>query len=83
MDVGWVDFGLIFTTTTSSAQAKGNSYMTGFTEWKAGEFTEWEISGTAFGSGGEIVLDYTSASEGTDPFTTGADYGRNFYNAGT
>ena len=81
----WVGliFVLIFTTTTSSAQAKGNSYMTGFTEWKAGEFTEWERSGTAFGGGGEIVLDYTTASEGTDPFTTGAYYGGNFYNAGS
>ena len=57
--------------------------MTGFTEWKAGEFTEWEISGTAFGGGGEIVLDYTTASEGTDPFNTGAYYGGNFYNAGS
>ncbi len=81
----WVGliFVLLFTTTASSTQAKGNSYMTGFTEWKAGEFSGWSKSGTAIGGGGEIVLDYATAIDEMDPYPAGSYYDGNFYNGGS
>ncbi|HWR67266.1 MAG TPA: C39 family peptidase [Bellilinea sp.] len=57
--------------------------MTGFAEWKAGDFTEWEKSGAGLNPAGEMVLDFSTAVTETDPYGAGGYYGGNFYNGGS
>src|SRR6266508_717861 len=66
------------------AGAKGATYRTGFTRWRAadGAFSDWTRSGVAL-SRNALQLDLRRASAGTDPYPAGGYYGRNFYNGGS
>ena len=54
--------------------------MTGFTEWQAEQFADWEKDGSAVNLAGELVLDFGTAVPQTDPYPAGGYYGGNFYN---
>jgi len=74
---------ILFGTIISPTQAKGTTYMTGFNEWKSGDFDTWEFSGALLNAAGELELDSDAAADGTDPYSAGGYYGGNFYNGGT
>jgi hypothetical protein len=70
-------------TSTNTAGAKGSSYQTGFTRWRAadGAFSGWQRSGVVL-TGGALQLDPITATAGTDTYSAGGYNGHNFYNGG-
>lgn len=76
---------LTFGLTLAPAQAKGETFMTGFTEWKTtlGGFVGWELSGVALNGQGELVMDSAGTINENDPIPAGTYYGGNFYNGGS
>ncbi len=76
---------LTFGLTLAPAQAKGETYMTDFIEWKAtsGDFAGWTLTGVALNTQGELVKDVTVDTTEADPYDSGAYYGGNFYTGGS
>jgi hypothetical protein len=74
---------ILFGATITPTQAKGTTYMTGFNEWKSGDFGTWEFSGVIVNASGVMELDPAAAADGTDPYGVGGYYGGNFYNGGS
>ena len=78
--------GAVVASMTSAAFAKGKNggYQTGFVRWRAadGGFAGWEQDGVKLNAN-SLELDPDTAHPGTDPYTVGAYYGGNYYNAGS
>lgn len=81
---GWVGIVLIcvvlFGTIITPTQAKGTTYMTGFTEWKSDDFGTWEFSGVLLNAAGDLEINPSATTSEIDPYTAGSYYGGNFYN---
>ena len=61
------------------------SYQTSLMRWRAteGDFANWTRGGTALTAVGELRLDPTPATPGTDPYGAGGYRGGTFYNGGS
>lgn len=77
----WTIFLVVLLTaaTGNPADAKGESYMTGFNEWQGVDLTDWALTGVT-ATDGHLVMDAAGASSGMDPYPAGGYYGGNFYN---
>lgn len=78
--------GVFMLSQVSSVSArKGDSgYQTGFMRWRAADsaFNNWTLNGVRLNAGA-LEFDPATATTGSDPYTAGAYYGGNYYNAGS
>jgi len=61
---------------------KGETYMTGFNEWRGADFANWQVSGVIY-TGECLTMDAAGAVSENDPFPRGGYYSGNFYNGGS
>ena len=68
-----------------TAAARRAAHQTGFIRWRAAEngFAGWTLNGVRISTGDALEFDGATAVAGTDPYTSGAYNGRNYYNGGT
>jgi len=77
---------VLFALAPSVAAESGidSGFQTGFVRWRAAEngFADWTLSGVQLNAGALEFNDAT-ATNGTDPYSSGGYYGGNYYNAGS
>jgi hypothetical protein len=76
---------LIFAMVPSVSAGKSTGgYQTGFVKWEAtgNGFSSWALSGVDLNNGA-LTLNPATASAGTDPYTPGNYFDKNYYNGGS
>ena len=76
---------VIFALVPSAGAKGGDSYQTGFMNWRAATngFAGWALDGVSMNSDGALQFQSSTATSGVDPYAAGAYYGGNYYNAGS